>query len=43
MRLASVDVDVTSDGPLATWLVPGSHKGAVLDRTNFTLGAPTPF
>ncbi len=43
MRLATVDVEVTSDGVLGSWLVPGTHRGAVLERTRFTLGAPQPF
>jgi len=43
MRLANVEVQVTSDGPLADWLVPGEHRGAVLEQTRFTLGAPQPF
>ena len=43
MRLADVEVDVHSDGPLAGWLVPGPHRGAELEHTDFTLGAPRPF
>lgn len=42
-RLARIDVEVTSDGLLADWVVPGSHRGAVLERTSFTLGAVRPF
>ena len=43
MRLADIEVDVQSDGPLADWMVPGRRRGAVLERTAFTLGAPQPF
>lgn len=43
MRYANLDVDVSSDGDLPSWLPSGRHKGAVLSSTRFTLGAPTPF
>jgi hypothetical protein len=39
-RAALVDVEVVSDGPLAGWLRPGKHLGAVVDRVTFTLGVP---
>lgn len=39
-RPALVDVQVESDGPLAGWLRPGRHLGAVADRLTFTLGVP---
>jgi hypothetical protein len=40
IRPALVTVDVESDGPLPTWLRPGRHLGAVVDRATFTLGEP---
>lgn len=39
-RPALVDVEVESDGPLADWLRPGKHLGAVADQVTFSLGAP---
>ena len=39
-RPALVDVEVESDGPLAGWLRPGKHVGAVAERVTFTLGVP---
>ncbi len=36
-RLAVVEVHVESDGPLATWLRPGRHLGALLDPAQGTL------
>ncbi|GGO93961.1 hypothetical protein GCM10011584_33880 [Nocardioides phosphati] len=39
-RPALVRVEVESDGPLPSWLRPGWHLGAVVDRMTFTLGAP---
>ncbi len=41
VRPASVDVEVRSSGDLATWLRPGRHLGAVVERSTFTLAAPT--
>lgn len=40
VRPAIVTVDVTSQGPLASWLRPGRHLGAVVDEATFTLGVP---
>lgn len=40
-RPALVDVEVQSDGPLAGWLRPGRHVGAVADRVTFSLGVPS--
>ena len=40
IRPAVVTVDVDSDGPLPTWLRPGRHLGAVLERGTFWLGEP---
>jgi hypothetical protein len=40
LRAARVAVDVSSDGPLPTWLRPGSHVGALVERARFTLGEP---
>jgi hypothetical protein len=40
-RPALVDVEVESDGPLASWLRPGKHIGAVVEGVTFTLGAPS--
>lgn len=42
-RSARIDVEVSSDGLLADWVVPGSHHGAVLDKTRFSLGEVRPF
>ena len=42
VRPALVTVEVESDGPLPTWLRPGRHLGAVVERASFTLGAPRP-
>ena len=39
-RAALVEVQVSSDGPLAGWLRPGRHLGAVADGITFTLGEP---
>ena len=39
-RPALVEVEVESDGPLAGWLRPGRHLGAVADRVTFSLGVP---
>ena len=40
IRPAVVTVEVESDGPLPTWLRPGRHLGAVVERATFTLGEP---
>jgi hypothetical protein len=40
VRLALLTVDVQSEGPLADWLRPGRHLGAVVERAVFTLGEP---
>lgn len=40
MRLAGIDVEVSSDADLPAWLVPGRHRGALITNTSFTLGAP---
>ena len=40
IRPAVVTVDVDSDGPLASWLRPGRHLGAVVERARFTLAEP---
>ena len=40
IRPAVVTLDVDSDGPLAGWLRPGRHLGAVVERATFTLGEP---
>jgi hypothetical protein len=40
MRPAVITVKVTSDGPLATWLRPGRHLGAVISSMEFSLGVP---
>ena len=40
LRPAVVRVDVESDGPLAGWLRPGHHPGAVLTGLRLTIGAP---
>ncbi|GAA1911426.1 acetoacetate decarboxylase family protein [Nocardioides marmoribigeumensis] len=39
-RPAVVDVQVASDGPLAGWMRPGRHLGAVAEDVTFTLGVP---
>jgi hypothetical protein len=39
-RPAMVDVQVASDGPLAGWLRPGRHLGAIAEDVTFTLGVP---
>lgn len=39
-RPAIVTVEVESDGPLATWMRPGRHLGAVVDSMTFSLGEP---
>ena len=41
IRPATVDVEVTSEGELASWLKPGRHLGAVVERSTFTLAPPT--
>lgn len=40
IRPAIVTVEVSSDGPLPTWLTPGRHLGAVAESVTFTLGEP---
>jgi hypothetical protein len=40
-RPALVKVEVESEGDLPTWLRPGRHLGAVIDRFTFSLGEPT--
>ncbi|KRF11533.1 hypothetical protein ASG90_17570 [Nocardioides sp. Soil797] len=40
MRLAGIDVEVTSEADLPSWLVPGRHRGALITDTSFELGAP---
>lgn len=40
IRPALVRVEVVSDGPLASWLRPGLHLGAVIESAEFTLGEP---
>jgi hypothetical protein len=40
IRPALVRVRVESDGPLASWLRPGLHAGAVIESAEFTLGEP---
>ncbi len=39
-RPAVVTVKVSSAATLATWLRPGLHVGAVIDRATFSLGVP---
>jgi hypothetical protein len=39
-RAAMVTVEVTSDGTLPTWLRPGRHLGALLEKGKITLGRP---
>ena len=41
IRPALVDVEVSSEGDLATWLTPGRHLGAVVERSTFSLAPPT--
>lgn len=41
LRPALVTVDVDSDGPLPSWLRPGRHLGAVVERATYTLSEPT--
>jgi hypothetical protein len=41
LRPALVAVEVDSEGPLPTWLRPGRHLGAVVERASFRLGEPT--
>lgn len=40
IRPALVRVKVDSDGPLASWLRPGLHLGALIESAEFTLGEP---
>lgn len=40
MRPALVTVAVESDGPLAGWLKPGRHLGALVESMSFSLGVP---
>ena len=40
IRPALVRVEVVSDGPLASWLRPGLHVGAVIESAEFTLSEP---
>jgi len=40
IRPALVRVEVVSDGPLASWLRPGLHLGALIESAEFTLGEP---
>jgi hypothetical protein len=40
IRPALVRVRVESDGPLASWLRPGVHVGAVVESAEFGFGAP---
>jgi hypothetical protein len=42
MRPALVEVDVDSEGPLAGWLRPGRHLGAVISSATFSLSEPEP-
>ena len=41
IRVAIVDVEVESDGPLPTWLRPGRHLGALVEAAAFSMTAPT--
>jgi hypothetical protein len=41
IRPAMVRVEVVSDGPLASWLRPGLHLGALIESAEFTLGEPS--
>ena len=41
LRPALVKVEVESEGPLASWLKPGWHLGAVVDQCTFSLGPPS--
>lgn len=40
VRPTLLDVDVTSEATLPTWLRPGRHLGALVESATFTLGAP---
>jgi hypothetical protein len=40
MKPALITVEVESNGPLASWLRPGRHLGAVLPDLSFTLPEP---
>lgn len=40
IRPALVRVRVESEGPLASWLRPGLHAGAIIDAAEFTLAPP---
>lgn len=40
MRPALIRVEVVSDGPLASWLRPGLHAGAVIESGTFSLSDP---
>ncbi|HUP99918.1 MAG TPA: acetoacetate decarboxylase family protein [Aeromicrobium sp.] len=40
VRPAFVQVEVRSAGPLASWLRPGRHLGAIVESATFTLGEP---
>lgn len=40
MRPALITVAVSSEGPLAEWLRPGRHLGAVISSMEFSLGVP---
>lgn len=40
IRPALVRVRVESDGPLASWLRPGLHAGAIIESGEFTLAEP---
>lgn len=40
MLPAVITVKVSSDGPLAEWLRPGRHFGAVISSMEFSLGVP---
>jgi hypothetical protein len=40
IRVAVVDVEVESDGPLPTWLRPGRHLGAVVESARFSMTEP---
>jgi len=40
IRPALVRVEVVSDGPLASWMKPGLHLGALIESAEFTLGEP---
>lgn len=40
MRPALIRVEVVSDGPLASWLRPGLHAGALIEAGTFSLSDP---